>query len=390
METLVVHGTLVGDKKVSAVTIRDGRVASIGRSGRGHADIGTRETIIAPTLFDIQVNGIGGMDLEDPKLMPNDLRRMTDLLAASGVACWVPTLVTASLETVEQACRTIVAAMADPVVARAIPGIHLEGPHISPEDGPRGAHPRQWVRHPNLREFDRVYKAAEGRILYVTLAPEQKGAVRFIEALTKRGVVVSLGHHCGSPEQIARAVDAGARMCTHLGNGIASTMHRHHNPLWAQLSDDRLAASFLADLEHLPPSALKVLIRAKRPENTILASDCVHLTGLAPGRYVFGGIPVELTPSGRIRLTGTDLLAGSSLMLLQGIVNAARTTDLTLEQAFASAGSVPAQVLGVRRRFGLPREGAKADFVAFDIEDGTAVPRCVFVAGRQVALPGNT
>ena len=384
METRI-RGTLLGDRKPSDVIVRDGVVAAVKPSGHGRVDAGTRATIIGPTLFDIQVNGIRGIDLQTDHVTPEDVRAITDMLAATGVSQWVPTLMTGGGKTMEQACRVIAEALQDRTVARAVPGVHVEGPYISPADGPRGAHPLKHVRAPSVREFDRFSKAAGGKILYVTLAPEQFGAARFIKAMVRRSVTVSLGHHNADARTIEAAVNAGARLSTHLGNGLASMIHRHQNPLWPQLADDRLAATFIADLNHLPPAALKLFVRAKGPERVVLTSDCVHIAGLKPGAYEMAGQPVELLPTGRICLSGTDMLAGSSLMLLQGVVNAARVTDLTLGQAFASASTIPAKLLGVRRRFALPRAGAKADFVAFDVVKDQACVRAAFVNGQTQA-----
>ena len=380
------RGRLLGHKEPSDIVIRDGIVGSIKPSGRARADIGSKGSVIGTTLLDIQVNGAYGIDLQSPSIRVEDILKVTEALASWGVSCWIPTLITASMDAMEHGCRVITEAMQDPEIARAVPGIHIEGPHISPEDGPRGAHPREHVRNPDLREFERLYKAARGKILYITMAPELDGSAHFIKGVAARGVKVALGHHNGNAEQIAAAVEAGARLCTHLGNGLASTIHRHLNPLWPQLANDRLTAALIADLQHLPSSTLKTFVRAKGPKNTILTSDCVHIAGLPPGKYKLGDSDVELLPSGRICLSGTDLLAGSSLMLLQGIVNASEVTDLSLEQAFASASTIPAKCLGIKRRFVLPRPGAKADLVLFDIDrdaqgNPEAVVRSVFSNG---------
>jgi N-acetylglucosamine-6-phosphate deacetylase len=288
----------------------------------------------------------------------------------------------------EHGCHVIAEARKDQCLARVIPGIHIEGPYISPLDGPRGAHAKEHVRNPDLREFNRLQKAARGNILYLTLAPELDGAPEFIRAIVARGVMVALGHHNANAEQIANAVRAGARLSTHLGNGLGSTIHRHLNPLWPQLAADRLTAALIADLEHLPLAVLKSFVRAKGPQRVILTSDCVHIAGLEPGKYSLGGLPVEMLPSGRICLSGTDLLAGSSLMLLQGVVNAAHVTDLSLEQAFASASTIPARLLGLKYRFPAPVPGAKADLILFDTANGDGgrpkvTVRCVYINGER-------
>ena len=236
--------------------------------------------------------------------------------------------------------------------------------------------------------FDRLLAAANGRILYTTVAPEVRGAIRYIKEVVKRGVVVSLGHHNGDADQIKRAVDAGARLATHLGNGLAPMMHRHLNPLWPQLAEERLTCSLIPDLEHLPAPVLKVFVRAKRPEKVILTSDVVHIAGLEPGRHALGGVPVELTRQGRIQLGSTGLLAGSALMLLQGVVNAVQVGAMTLEEAVASTTTIPAKLLGVKHAFSLPSVNRRANFVVFDIDkqqpQWRAVVRAVFVDGERI------
>ena len=388
---MIIRGRLLGQETVSDLIVERGVLTTIRPAGKACADLGAKTAHIIPPLLDIQVNGLAGIDLQAATVPPESVAAATHALARQGVAYWVPTLITGSHESMLGACHAIAAARnLDSRVRAAIPCVHLEGPYLSPEDGPRGAHARDHVRKPSLREFDQFQKAAEGTIGYVTLAPEWPHADTFIKGLVARGVTVSLGHHNATPDQIARAVDAGASLCTHLGNGMVSMMHRHHNPLWPQLANDALAASFIADLEHLPPPVLKSLLRIKRPENTILVSDCVHLAGLKPGHYHLGSQPVELLPSGRICLSGTDLLGGSSLMLLQGVINTVRHTDFTLPQAVASATTVPARVLGLTRlvkAFAPPGIGKKAHFVVFDAakDTGRVHIHGVFIHGAQAS-----
>ena len=364
-----VRGTLLGDSMASDLMVEDGHVEVVKAASGSKADVGSPTTIIAPTLFDIQVNGAFGIDIQSEDVTPDDVRALTDALAAKGVSRWIPTLISGSPESVLHGCRVLAEAMKNKGIARAIPGVHLEGPYISAEDGPRGAHNRMYIRKPDIREFDRLLKAAEGKIAYITVAPEVDGAVTFIKAVTKRHVVVALGHHNATVEQVDRAVAAGARLATHLGNGMAPLVHRHLNPIWAQLANDGLMASLIADLDHLPPHLLKMFIRAKGPQKIILTSDTVMLAGMKPGAYKLMGMDVDLNGTGRIALTGTELLAGSSLMLLQGVVNVAWATDLTLEQAFACATSIPARLFGLKGGLRRPSVGKRANFIAFDLEE---------------------
>lgn len=356
-----IRGVVLGELQPSDVLIRDGKIHSITPAGRAKCDAGSPTSIIGPTLFDIQVNGYGGTDLQGRDVLPEDVAKVDAKLQRIGVSHWIPTFITSSFENIEHGCATVAAALKDTSLSRRIPGVHIEGPYISPYDGPRGAHDKRHVRKPNLREFDKWHKAADGRVAYITLAPEIDGAIPFIKEMVKRGIVVSLGHHNATPDDIVRAVDAGARMCTHLGNGISSTINRHHNPLWPQMAEDRLLASVIADLEHLPPPLLKTIARVKGPDRLMITSDAVHIAGLKPGHYDLAGMPVELLKTGRIQLTGTDLLAGSATTLLQAVLNAVRHTDLTLAQAFACASRIPAEL------FGVSNASTRANLIVFDL-----------------------
>lgn len=389
---ITVCGLPVGSARPVHITIRDGKIEAITQGGGySRPDYGSRSSIIGPTLFDIQVNGGNGINLQGPKTKPEDVLELTRFLATWGVSKWVPTITTNTLKNMEHGCRVLAEALENDEVAQAVPGIHLEGPFLSPMDGPRGAHAKRHVREPALREFDKLNKASGGNVLYTTVAPELPRAIPFIKGLVKRGVVVALGHHNASAEDIAEAVDAGARLCTHLGNGLATELDRHNNPLWPQLADDRLAAAMIADLHHLPPPVLKSMVRMKGPENTILTSDAVRIAGLKPGTYPHHsgvkGVMVELLPSGRINLCGTNLLSGSALMLLQGVLNATRETDMTLEQAFDCASGIPAEVLGVKADFCTLKPGAVANLIVFDLDQShpqwKPVIRAAFVNGVQ-------
>lgn len=368
-----IRGRFLGSSEVRDVELCDGKVLRIAKAGRAKFQFGGDTSIIAPGLFDIQVNGAHGVDLQDGDITADKLWQITQWLRRYAVTQWLPTLITAPLEALEEGCRRIAAACAEHrQLARAIPGIHVEGPWISPEEGARGAHPKEHCRKPAFKDFQRLQKAAGGMLRYITVAPDLPGALPFIRHVTDAGVRVSLGHHKAEAEIIAGAADAGAVMCTHLGNGIPSNLHRHKNPIWPQLAEDRLAASLIADLIHLPAEVLRVFARVKGRGHTILVSDAVHLTGTAPGTYELFGSRVEVHANGKISLLGTDLYAGSGEFLLAGVENAARYTDLGLEGAWEAACASPAKLLGVDLHSGLPRVGRKHDFVVY-----TPAPRAV-------------
>lgn len=364
------RGQLLDSGRVADVLVENGKVRETSLGKRiGTPDLGSDETILAPALTDIQVNGGFGIDLQRDDLVLDEVVELNNLLAAHGVARWVPTLVTGSLASMERrAWRIVEAITADPATATAVLGVHFEGPFISPTDGPRGAHPKDHVQMPSLKVMKRLFLAAAGRVAYVTLAPELPGALPVIRALSRQNVVVALGHHAATAAQVSAAARAGAQLCTHLGNGIATTIHRHNNPIWPQLAEDRLHASFIADLHHLPEEALKSMIWAKGPERCILVSDAVFLAGMKPGKYDLFGAAVENRRDGKVCLAGTELLAGSGTLLLDGVINAWMEADLTLAEAFACAGTNPLALLGSPAPAWPPRKGQRAEFIGFHLE----------------------
>jgi N-acetylglucosamine-6-phosphate deacetylase len=338
---------------------------------------------LLPGLVDIQVNGYGGHDLNGPEVDIGVVAALVHSLQARGVTRFCPTICTQSRERMEAALRAVAAACrADPRIARAVAGIHLEGPYISPEDGPRGAHPRQHVRPPDWAEFETLQQTAEGRVRLVTLAPEWPGAETFIRRLVDSAVVAAIGHTAASPEVIRQAVRAGARLSTHLGNGSHAMLPRHPNYIWEQLAADDLWASIIVDGHHLPPAVVKTFVRAKGIQRTILISDAVALAGMAPGDYDWMGMRVTLSPEGRISLSGTPYLAGSALDLASALPRVMAFARLTLADAVTMASANPARLLGIE--VGTLAPGGPADLVLMRIGDSGQVDIVQTIAGGQV------
>jgi N-acetylglucosamine-6-phosphate deacetylase len=224
----------------------------------------------------------------------------------------------------------------------------MEGPYISPEDGPRGAHAREHVRGADVDDFKRRQDAAEGRIRIVTLAPEAPGALPLVEHLVAAGVRVAIGHTAANRVQIQNVVAAGATLSTHLGNGCAGTLPRHPNLIWEQLAEDRLLASLIVDGHHLPEATVCSMVRAKTPARTILVTDAMAAAGMPPGVYSLGGQKVELDEAGRVAAPGAPNLAGSALTLPVALGNAVRFTGLPLEEVIPMATTRPAEYIGIR------------------------------------------
>ncbi len=322
---------------------------------------------IAPGFVDLQINGYGGLDFTSKALTIDEVVKISLGLDRHGVTGYLATLTTNSFETIAHALRTIDQACRErPEAARRIWGVHVEGPYISAIDGPRGAHPREHCRPPNWDEFLRWQDAAGGRIKLVTVSPEYDEAPAFIGRVVQSGVLVAIGHTNATTAQVAAAVDSGARMSTHLGNGAHPQIRRHPNYIWDQLADDRLTASIITDGHHLPANVVKCFVRMKTPERIVLVSDITGMAGMPPGRYDTMLGAVEVLPDGKLVVAGQrDLLAGASLPIEHCVANVMRYADVNLQTAVDMASIAPARLIGIHDHHLL--SGATTNCVVFRV-----------------------
>jgi N-acetylglucosamine-6-phosphate deacetylase len=366
------------DGKPIEISVNDGVIYSIKASR--HDD----DRWISSGFVDLQVNGYGGEDVNSVEPDPQTVIALTAKMIALGVTRYLPTIVTASETKITAAlCAVKWARQTSELVAECVPYVHVEGPHISSLEGFRGAHPIEHVRPPDLAEFARWQQASDGLVGMVTISPHFEGSDHYISALVARGVHVSIGHTHASAEEICKAADAGARLSTHLGNGLPSMIPRHPNCIWTQLSEDRLTATLIGDGHHLPAETIKAIVRAKGISRSILVSDSVALGGSPPGIYdqPIGG-RVELHSNGRLSLAGTEYLAGAVLPLKDGIARAVAMAGITLGESVRMATENPGRFAGGA---GMLRVGMPANLVRFSIEDGGTGLRIerVLVKGKE-------
>ena len=339
---------------------------------------------IAPGFIDLQVNGFAGVDYNSPAASFEGIARSIRAMFSTGVTRFFPTVITGPPEAMLAALKNLAQAREKIPEGLAMEAFHVEGPHISPHDGPRGAHPARWVRPPDIEEFRRWQDAAQGDVRLVTLSPEWPQATRYIELLAGEGIVTSIGHTRATREQIEDAVRAGATLSTHLGNGADAVLPRHPNYIWEQLAEDKLAASFIVDGHHLPDSFLRVALRAKGIERSILVTDAVMPAMCAPGPYLLGEVEVELKDDQRVVLRGGIRLAGSSLRMDAAISNVMKAAGLSLTEAIAMATVNPARVGRIGGRIRGLRAGDRADVVRFRMEDGRMRVLETYLGGELV------
>ncbi|MDZ7637870.1 MAG: amidohydrolase family protein [Bryobacterales bacterium] len=342
---------------------------------------------LAPGFIDVQVNGFAGADYCQAGTPIEEIGRSLEVIYSSGSSRIFPTVITNSPEEMVGALENLAKAKEQLPNSAVMEGFHVEGPFISPNDGPRGAHPRRWVTKPDIELFHRMQDAAEGLVKLFTLSPEWDEAPAFIEKVAATGVTVSIGHTCATAEQISAAVSAGATMSTHLGNGADKTLMRHPNYLWQQMADDRLYAGLIADGIHIGQDFLRVALRAKGRDLAVLVTDAAPPAGCEPGSFRLGEVEVDLLPPGdRVVVRGTDRLAGSALFMHKGVEKLMTLGGLTLAEAVRMATINPARCCGIDGRKEGLAAGERADFVKFTCHPQTREIRVLetWASGEQM------
>lgn len=379
METRLIGKSFL-DEKPLEISISEGKIQSV-----SPIDSSSEKVWIGPGFTDIQVNGYGSLDYNEHYEDILALGQISKKLLQHGVTSHFPTIITKSPESISALIRQVVQLRKiDPLANSCINGIHIEGPFISPEDGPRGAHFKEYVQAPDWDLFQKWMNESEGLIRMITLSPEWEGSTAFIENCVESEILVSIGHTNATHSQIQEAVKAGARLSTHLGNGMHNIIARHPNYLWSQLAAENLSATIIADGFHLPAEVIQVFKKVKA-EKLMLVSDSVALAGMPAGDYeaAVGG-KVTLTPDGKLHLFGNPkTLAGSSMNLLQGINFLLKNQLFDFSEAWKMASIRPERLFN--SGFDPFQVGQKADLIlAEQLPDQTLLIRKVLKNGIEI------
>jgi N-acetylglucosamine-6-phosphate deacetylase len=305
-------------------------------------------------FVDLQVNGYQGVDFASPTLHLEDIHRVTDDLLKDGTIGYCATVITSDAQIYRRNLPLLAKAMEQDGVKGRLLGIHLEGPYLSSAEGARGAHDVKHMHPPNWREFCEFQDWAQGHIALLTLAPELEGATDFIaEACRSSTTRIALGHHLASRDVLRRATEAGASLCTHLGNGCPAQLPRHDNIIIAQLANDRLAAGLIADGHHLPGDFIRVVFKCKGVDKIFIVSDSAPIAGFAPGIYDTLGNQVRLTPEGRIENLHSCYFVGSGLNMAQCMRFLKSLGFLSDEELWQVGLENPLRILGtsIERRY---------------------------------------
>ena len=333
-----------------------------GRPDRPDDDLG--DAILVPGFVDIHVHGGGGgaFTTRDPA----SALRAVDTHRRHGTTTTMASLVTASPADLLASVSMLAELYRDGVVA----GVHLEGPWISPLRC--GAHDRRQLRDPSAAEIDRLLTAADGAVAMVTIAPELTGAPEAIRRFTDAGVVAAVGHTDCSFSVADAAIEAGARVATHLFNAMRPIHHRDPGPIVALLDDPRVTVELIADGIHLDPALYRHVSRTVGSDRVALVTDAMAAAGLGDGGYRLGAMAVDVR-DGVARIAGADTIAGSTTTMDQLFRNAVGgpptdgPTDAALLHAVRQTATNPARVLG-RTDIGALEPGRRADVVVLDAD----------------------
>lgn len=358
MKTLL-RGRIVGVDSADALLVDGDQIEWVGRGAPPQRPdeeiVAGPGDVIAPGFIDLQVNGFAGHDAASGA---DAIAAAADALPSTGVTAFLPTLISAPLET-GAAFVASVGAAAEAQGARVL-GAHLEGPFLNPSF--RGAHLRDHLMTPTL---DRVDFVIATRPRLVTLAPELPGGLDAIERLHNAGIIVSAGHSGADFEQGRKAIAAGVRFATHIYNAMPPVHHRRPGIALALLLDPRVTAGIIADGEHVHPAVCEQLVHVKGIQRIALTTDQTAAAGSEPGKYELSGRMV--VSDGRVVRLEDGTLAGSAATMPELIRLMSRLPGMTVARAIGLASSVPAYVLG-ERRLGRIGKGACADIVILDAE----------------------
>lgn len=304
--------------------------------------------MVIPGFIDLQVNGFGGIDFNDPSTTSEEILWVAEHLFTKGTAGFLPTVVSNDRSVIENNIVTITKAIQRQRNKGPILGIHLEGPFISKEKGYRGAHHKDYIIDVDHLWFQKLQRLSKGNIRIITLAPESQNAINFIKKISKQ-VVVAVGHSNASFQTIKRSEAAGLLMATHFGNGVDSSIHRHDNILFHILASNKLVLSIIPDGHHLPTSFLQMIYNTVPVKRIVAVSDSVKFAGMPPGSYRWLKSDVELNQHGRLFLKNEPgLLAGSTCTLLAGMNHLAKCTSWSYENLLQIGFYNPLEILGIK------------------------------------------
>lgn len=320
-----------------------------------------QDAIVLPGFIDQHIHGAGGSDGMDGTV--EDIAIIAKTIAAEGTTTFLVTTMTQSPENITKAMQAVKAYMdANSAEGARVAGIHLEGPFIAASH--KGAQPLEYVKTPDIAAFDEYNQASGNAIRIVTLAPEVDGAAAFIQNLTEKGIVSSIGHTAAKYPDVEKAVSLGASNVTHTYNAQSALHHREIGTVGSAMLLNELNCELIADTIHVSVPAMRLLTSVKGANKVSLITDAMRAKGLPDGVSELGGQTVYVE-NGEARLKdGT--LAGSVLRMNRALQNVVEKVGVPFCQAVDYATKNPARMLGIDKETGSIAVGKKADFTVIN------------------------
>ena len=314
--------------------------------------------LLAPGFVDMHVHGGGGGSFTSGD--PDEAREVARFHRRFGTTTIVASLVTAPIPELTKA----IAELAGLVETNELAGLHLEGPYLS--RARCGAHNPSYLRKPDIDEVTGLIEAGRGTIKMITVAPELPGAIELIAHCVEAGVVAAVGHTDATYSETRRALAAGARVATHLYNGMRGQHHREPGPPTALLGAPNVVVELINDGVHLHEAVIGLTIDAVGAERVALITDAMAAAGGGDGVYPLGPMTVRVT-DGVARLLGPGgAIAGSTLTMDRAVARAVEVAGVSVADAVTSASLTPARVLGLGDRVGSIEPGKQADLILLD------------------------
>jgi N-acetylglucosamine-6-phosphate deacetylase len=362
--TVILNGNMITPFEVlkgKAIFIRKGKIEAIENNKKplikDSEIIDAEDGFIVPGFIDIHVHGGGGSDTMDGSL--ESIKQIAVTHSRFGTTAFLPTTMTMSERKIIKSLESIKEAFLKGTGAAKVLGANLEGPYINPKK--KGSQEEKDIQEASIDQFLRFNQASANIIRMITLAPEMPGSTDFIRWLDRQGIIVSVGHSDATYNQVQKGITAGVSHATHTFNAMRGLNHREPGVVGAVLSSPEITLELIADLVHLHPAIIKILVQVKEMEKLVLITDAIRATNKPEGKYELGGQEVTVV-NGEARLkNGT--LAGSILTMDKAIRNLVNIIEIPLKNAIQMGTHNPARRLGIESQKGSLKIGKDADIV---------------------------
>ncbi|MGO2100710.1 N-acetylglucosamine-6-phosphate deacetylase [Vagococcus salmoninarum] len=363
-DKLIKNGRVLINDRLEQVDILiiGGKISQISANleVKGIEELDVAGRLVLPGFIDIHTHGAVGVDMNNASLV--DLEKVGNFFASQGVTAYLPTLLTDSKEKFMECLQGFKEARETLVTGAKIIGVHLEGPYLVPEY--KGAMPEELLQQPSLTDVDDYLRLTKGGVTRMTVSAEISGMPAFIAELRKRGVEVSLGHSGADYDTSWQCIKAGATSATHTFNAM-KLMHQHHPAISGAVLESDIYAEVICDGLHLHPGIVRILLKTKGYDRTIIVTDSMMAAGLPDGNYKLGVHDIVVKDSDAQLADGSSR-AGSTLTMSQALKNLVTYTSKLPHQLVPLISENPAKVLGLDHLKGSIAIGKDGDLAILD------------------------